>query len=274
LPRTPIIAGNWKMNKTVTQALQFVRELRPYLAEIAGVETVICPAFTALYPVREELSGHDIEIALGAQNVFWKASGAYTSQISPVMLVDIGVEYVIIGHSEPRGRFGVPEDTTEEDYYRYFGENNHTVNLKIIAALAHNLIPILCVGETLDERRAGKTDAIIRDQIGRGLKDVPTSEVTTRLVIAYEPVWAIGTGEVCDADEANRVCGMIRSEIGEHHGLEAAETVRIQYGGSMKPSNAAELLAKEHIDGGLIGGASLVPADFAGILKAATAMVS
>jgi triosephosphate isomerase len=267
--RTPIIAGNWKMNKTVSQALEFVRELRPLLADVAGVEVVICPPFTALYPVREELAGHDIEIALGAQTVFWKASGAYTSQISPIMLVDLGVEYVIIGHSEPRGRFGVPEENAEDEFYQYFGESDHTVNLKVKAALASDLVPILCVGETLAERQSGLTDSLIQEQLRKGLQGVSRTEAATRLVVAYEPVWAIGTGETCSADEANRVCGVIRAEIASLYDTDAAQSLRIQYGGSMKPSNAKELLAQEHIDGGLIGGASLVAADFAGILRAA-----
>jgi triosephosphate isomerase (TIM) len=257
------------MNKTVPQALAFVRELRPLVSGVSGVEIVLCPPFTALYAVREELASHDTAFALGAQGVFWKASGAYTSQISPVMLVDIGVEYVIIGHSEPRGRFGVPKEGANDEFYRYFGESDHTVNLKVNAALANNLSPILCVGETLDERRAGKTDSIIRDQLKLALDGVSRAEAATRLVIAYEPVWAIGTGETCDTSEANRVCGMIRSEFGSLYDAEAAMAIRIQYGGSMKPSNAAELLAQEHIDGGLIGGASLVPTDFAAIVKSA-----
>jgi len=163
----------------------------------------------------------------------------------------------------------VPKEGANDEFYRYFGESDHTVNLKVNAALANNLSPILCVGETLDERRAGKTDSIIRDQLKLALDGVSRAEAATRLVIAYEPVWAIGTGETCDTSEANRVCGMIRSEFGSLYDAEAAMAIRIQYGGSMKTSNAAELLAQEHIDGGLIGGASLVPTDFAAIVKSA-----
>jgi len=269
MPRIPIIAGNWKMNKTVPQALEFARALQPLLAGVAGVEIVLCPPFTALYPLREELAGSGSEIALGAQDCFWKASGAYTAQISPVMLVDLGVEYVIIGHSEPRGRFGVAEPGAEDDFYRYFGESDHTVHLKLVAALEQELCPILCVGETLAERREGQTDVVIQTQMQRALGGITAADIRTRLVIAYEPVWAIGTGETCDAPEANRVCGVIRAELAALYGPEIAGAVRIQYGGSMKPGNAAELLSQEHIDGGLIGGASLVPADFAGIVRAA-----
>ena len=269
MARIPIIAGNWKMNKTVPQALQLVRDLEPLLHGVAGVEVVVCPPYTALHSVREELATHDVAVGLGAQSCFWKASGAYTSQISPVMLVDLGVEFVIIGHSEPRGRFGVAEEGANDEFYRYFGESDHTVNLKVTAALANNLVPILCVGETLAERKAGQTDSIIQDQLKKALAGVSHADATVNLVIAYEPVWAIGTGETCDTAEANRVCGMIRSEIAGLYTSSIAEAVRIQYGGSMKPSNAAELLATEHIDGGLIGGASLVAADFAAIVKAA-----
>ncbi len=269
MPRIPIIAGNWKMNKTVPQALEFIRELHPLVEGVDGAEVVICPPFTAIYALREEIAGTDTNVTLGAQNVFWKASGAYTSQISPVMLVDLGVEYVIIGHSEPRGRFGVPEEGAEDNFYRYFGESDHTVNLKIIAALDHDLVPILCVGETLEERKANQTDSIIQKQLQKGLKGVSQANCAARMVIAYEPVWAIGTGETCDSAEANRVCGMIRAEIASLYDSPTADMIRIQYGGSMKPSNAKELLSQEHIDGGLIGGASLVASDFAQIVKAA-----
>jgi triosephosphate isomerase len=219
-----------------------------------------------LYPVAKLIEGTNIQ--LGAQGVFWKSSGAYTSQISVPMLTDIGVKYVIIGHSEPRGRFGVPEEGASEDVYKYFGESDHTVNLKVLATLKSGLNAIICVGETLDERKAGKTDSIVRNQVVRSIVDVDSAN-SGQITFAYEPVWAIGTGEVCGAAEADRVCGVIRDEIGEQLGKEIAGKIRIQYGGSMKPDNAVELLAAENIDGGLIGGASLKAADFAAIVKAA-----
>ena len=266
MSRKKIIAGNWKMNKTVHEALTLVAELKAQLIEFEGSDIVVVPPFTALYPVGLILE--DTNIDLGAQNIFWKASGAYTSQISGTMLIDVGVKYVIIGHSEPRGRFGVPEPDAPEDFYRYFGESDYTVNLKVLAALKSGLTPIICVGETLDERKAGNTDTVVRDQVIKSLNKVDTV-TSSHIIFAYEPVWAIGTGEVCDATEADRVCGVIRDEIANQLGKEVAEAVRIQYGGSMKPDNAAELLSKENIDGGLIGGASLKAADFAAIVKAA-----
>ena len=266
MSRKKIIAGNWKMNKTVPEALALVAELKVLLADLDAADVVIVPPFTALYPVG--LSIEDTNIDLGAQNIFWKASGAYTSQISAAMLTDVGVKYVIIGHSEPRGRFGVAEEGANADFYRYFGESDQTVNLKVLAALKAGLTPIICVGETLDERKAGNTDTIVRNQVIKSLNNVDSASSST-IVFAYEPVWAIGTGEVCDAAEADRVCGVIRDEIGNQLGKPVAEAVRIQYGGSMKPDNAVELLSKENIDGGLIGGASLKAADFTGIVKAA-----
>ncbi len=258
------------MNKTVGEALSFAQALQPLISDIHDVDIVLCPAFTALYPLGQELSKLQSSVELAAQNCFWKTSGAYTSQISPTMLTELGVLYVIIGHSEPRGRFGVAEEGANDDFYRYFGESDHTVNLKVNAALAAGLNPILCVGETLAERKVGSTDSIIQGQIQKALDGVNKSYASGKLVIAYEPVWAIGTGETCDAVEANRVCGVIRTEIESLYDSATAEAVRIQYGGSMKPSNAAELLSKQNIDGGLIGGASLVPADFAEIVKAAS----
>jgi triosephosphate isomerase len=266
MSRKKIIAGNWKVNKTVPEALALVADLKALLADMAGADVVVVPPFTALYPVG--LAVEDTNIDLGAQNIFWKPSGAYTSQISGPMLTDVGVKYVIIGHSEPRGRFGVPEKDAPADFYRYFGESDYTVNLKVIAALKNELIPIICVGETLDERKAEKTDSVIREQVIKALNNVDAGS-SNNIVFAYEPVWAIGTGEVCGATEADRVCGVIRDEIGNQLGKDVADAVRIQYGGSMKPDNAAELLSKPNIDGGLIGGAALKAADFAAIVKAA-----
>jgi triosephosphate isomerase (TIM) len=269
MPRKKIIAGNWKMNKTAPEAVQLVSELKEALSGLSSAEVVICPPFTAIYPVSEKLAGTNI--ALGAQNVFWKASGAYTGQISAKMLTDLNVTYVIVGHSEPRGRFGVPEENAEDEFYLYFGESDHTVNLKVHAALKGGLYPIICVGETLEERNQGQTDQIIQHQIVRALIGIESSTINN-IVFAYEPVWAIGTGEVCGADEADRVCGVIRKQVGTLLGAPASENIRIQYGGSMKPDNAVELLSKENIDGGLVGGASLKASDFSAIVRAAESL--
>ncbi|MBW3625712.1 MAG: triose-phosphate isomerase [Armatimonadetes bacterium] len=263
--RTPIIAGNWKMNNTVSQGLSLVEELKP-LAEGSRAEVVVCPPYTALHPVGEALQGTNIR--LGAQNLFWQKSGAYTGQISGPMLKDVGCDYVILGHSESRGRFGVEEEGMTEDLSQVFGDTDASVNRKAHAAFEHGLTPILCCGETLAERQAEATDAIIARQVQQALQGFSADQVR-QIVIAYEPVWAIGTGEVCESGEANRVCGHIRSTVESLHGSEAAQAVRIQYGGSVKPDNAAELLGQEHIDGALVGGASLKANDFAAIVNAA-----
>lgn len=265
--RKKIIAGNWKMNKTVKEAEHLIKELKPLLAGKHNADVVVCPPFTALYPVHKALHGTDI--ALGAQDVFWKSAGAYTSQIAPAMLTDVGVQYVIIGHSETRGRFGVPEPDLTEDVMRFYGETDASVNLKVKAALAAGLSPIVCVGETSDERQAGQTDAVVHGQTVEALRGVLAEDVGARVIFAYEPVWAIGTGAVCAPDEADRVCGLVRAAVRDSCDQSVADAVRIQYGGSMKPDNARELLAKSNIDGGLIGGASLKAADFAGIIDAA-----
>jgi triosephosphate isomerase len=264
--RVPIIAGNWKMNKTVAEAMELVAALRPRVAEIAGVMVVVCPPYTALAATHTALSGSAIH--LGAQDLFWKESGAYTGQVSATMLRDIGCAYVIIGHSETRGRFGVPEPEMTSEILAHFGESDATVNLKAKAALASGLIPIVCCGELLAERRAGQTDAVVRRQIERGLAGL-TAEQVSSMVLAYEPVWAIGTGEVCASDEADRVCGVIRGQVRRQFGASAADAVRIQYGGSVKPDNAADLLRRPEIDGALVGGASLKADDFAAIVRAA-----
>lgn len=264
--RKKIIAGNWKMNKTIGEALSLAESLKGLVGG-AGADVIVCPPYTALYPVAQALK--DTGIAVGGQGLFWKNSGAYTSYVSGPMLADAGATYVIVGHSETRGRFGVAEPDLTPELLRVFGDTDASVNLKTIAALANGLIPIVCVGETLDERRAGNTDDIVRAQVIAALKNVSGADVAERVVFAYEPVWAIGTGEVCAADEADRVCGVVRSTVAEAYGASVSESLRIQYGGSMKPDNAAELLSKPHIDGGLIGGASLKAADFAAIVAAA-----
>ena len=264
--RTPLIAGNWKMHKTLAEAVDFVKSLRAEVAGVENVEVIVCPPYTALYKVGKALAGSNIGI--GAQDVFWKAQGAYTSQVSPAMLVDAGCAYTIIGHSETRGRFGKVEEGITPTLLAHFGETDESVNVKLHAALEAGLKPIVCVGETIDERKAGRTDEVIRTQVQKGLKGL-TVDQAAEMVIAYEPVWAIGTGEVCDSTEANRVCGMIRSEVGAMFGVKAADGVRVQYGGSVKPDNAKELLGKPEIDGALVGGASLKVADFVAIVRSA-----
>jgi triosephosphate isomerase len=264
--RKKIIAGNWKMNKTVQEAFMLVQELKPLLADHSGADIVVCPPFTALHAVRQAIDGSGIR--LGAQGVFWKRSGAYTSSISPAMLVDVGVQYVIIGHSETRGRFGVAEEGFTDEILAYFGESNTTVNWKTVAALGSGLKPIVCVGETLAERKLGHTDAIVTQHVTLALDGIAAGDVANNLIFAYEPVWAIGTGEVCAADEADRICGLVRSTVADLYDAPTANAVRVQYGGSMKPDNAVELLAKPNIDGGLIGGASLKAPDFAAIVNA------
>jgi triosephosphate isomerase len=262
--RTPIIAGNWKMNKTASEAGALAQEIAP--AAGGGVEVVVCPPFTSICAALEAAQGTSLKIA--AQDMFWKESGAYTGQISPGMLTDLGVTHVVIGHSERRGRFGVPEEGFTPEVLALFGESDRTVNLKVKAALKHGITPIACCGETLDERRAGATDDVVSGQVERGLADL-TPEQVAATVIAYEPVWAIGTGETCASEEADRVCGVIRSTVGRLFGAEAAEAVRIQYGGSVKPDNAQDLLGRPNIDGALVGGASLKAADFLAIIRAA-----
>jgi triosephosphate isomerase len=263
--RRTIIAGNWKMHKTCDEAVALINELKPLIADRPDVEVIVCPPYTALYVSREAVAGSGI--GLGAQDVFWKEKGAYTSQIAPFMLTDLGVGYAIVGHSEARGRFGVPEPDFDETILRHFGDSDATVNRKLKAALDAGLTPICCVGETIDERRAGQTDDVVAQQTERALEGVGAALVPV-IVFAYEPVWAIGTGEVCDPEEADRVCGVIRSTVQQLYGPEASAEVHVQYGGSVKPDNAAELLSKPNIDGALVGGSSLKAADFAAIVNA------
>ena len=262
--RRPIIAGNWKMNKTDAEARSFVAELAGQVAG-AAAEVLVCPPFTAI--AGAVAASGDTAIGVGAQDLFWKESGAYTGQVAPGMLTAAGVRYVVIGHSERRGRFGVPEEGFTDEVLAVFGESDRTVNLKLHAALKHGLVPIVCCGETLRERQAERTDNVIAVQIERGLAGLSEDTVAS-IVIAYEPVWAIGTGETCAAEEANRVCGVIRRTVGQLYGA-AAAAVRIQYGGSVKPDNAADILSRSDIDGALVGGASLKVADFAAIIAAA-----
>ncbi|MCL4499683.1 MAG: triose-phosphate isomerase [Chloroflexi bacterium] len=265
MARKPFIAGNWKMNKTIEEGIALVNQLKDTLGDTQNVDVAVCPTFVSLASIAGALKGSNI--MLGAQDTFWKESGAWTRQVAPSMLKDAGCQWVIVGHSETRGRFGTVDDELAK-VLPYFGESDVTVNLKAKAVFASGLTPIIACGELLSEREAGKTDEVIVDQMKTCLAGF-TNEQAMKMVIAYEPVWAIGTGKVCDADEADRVCGVIRGVVKQMYGQDIAEAVRIQYGGSVKPDNAEELLGKENIDGALVGGASLKAADFAGIIRAA-----
>jgi len=248
--RKPIIAGNWKMHKTAAEAVGLVQELAPLVAKsVEKVTVVVCPPATALSRVADVLGGTGIH--LGAQNAHWEAQGAYTGDISLGMLQEFGVEYVIFGHSERR---------------QYFGETDETVNRKTKAALAAGVIPIVCVGETLEEREAGTTEARVGSQVRAGLAGL-SADQAAGLVIAYEPIWAIGTGRTASAADANTVCAFIRSTIAEVFGKAAADAVRIQYGGSVKADNIAELMGQSDIDGALVGGASLEATGFSKIVN-------
>lgn len=248
MSRRRIIAGNWKMNKTPSEAKALIDELLP-LVKNDAVDVVFCVPAIDLVPAVEAVKGSNV--AIGAENLYFEESGAYTGEISPNMLVDAGVKYVIIGHSERRG---------------YFAETDETVNKKVLKALEHELTPIICCGETLTQRKQGIYVDWIRMQIKIAFQNV-TADQAKKAVIAYEPIWAIGTGETATADQAQEVCAAIRQVIGEIYDTATADAIRIQYGGSMNAGNAAELLAKPDIDGGLIGGASLKP-DFGKIVNA------
>ncbi len=248
MARRKIVAGNWKMNKTPSQAAELIKELIPMVAD-ADVDVVICTPATDLAIATEMTKGTNI--AVGAENMHWEESGAFTGEISADMLLDLGVKYVIIGHSERR---------------EYFAETDETVNKKVKTAIAKGITPILCCGETLEQREMGIMPEHIRMQIKIAMLDV-TADQAKDVVIAYEPIWAIGTGKTATADQADEVCGIIRNVIAELYDAPTAEAIRIQYGGSMKPANAAELMSKPNIDGGLIGGAALKAEDFTGIVK-------
>ena len=264
--RTPIIAGNWKLNKTIAETTSFFSDFTAAVADASEVDIVIFPPLTALAAAKS--ASENSNIALGAQNLYWKESGAYTGEVSAPLLTDAGATYVLVGHSERRGRFGVPEPDLEGQAGNVFGDSDASVNLKTAAALKGGLTPIVCCGELLTERQNGHTDAVVENQISLAL-DGLSAEQVGGLVLAYEPVWAIGTGETCDAAEANRVCGVIRATVASQFGTAIGEAVRIQYGGSVKPETAKELLSMEHIDGALVGGASMKAESFAAIVKAA-----
>ena len=248
--RKKIIAGNWKMNKTPAEAKALVAAMKQKVAD-AACDVVVCPTAVCIPNVLEEVK--DSNIKVGAQNVHFMESGAYTGELAGNMLKELGVEYVIIGHSERR---------------QYFGETDETVNLRTKAAIKAGLTPIVCVGESLAEREQGITAETVCRQTKVAFLGID-AEAAKKVVIAYEPVWAIGTGKTATADQADEVCGIIRDTMQALYGTEVAEAVRIQYGGSMNAGNAAELLAKPNIDGGLIGGASLKAEDFSVIVAAA-----
>jgi len=247
--RRPILAGNWKMNKTTTEARDLVTKLAPLVAGVKDRDIVLAPPYTALQAVGEAARGTNM--ALAAQNLHWEDKGAYTGEISAEMLLDLGCKYVIIGHSERR---------------QYFGETDETVNKKVKQALKKGLLPIMCVGETLAEREAGKLDDVINRQVAGGLKDITAPDMT-KIVIAYEPVWAIGTGKTATPEQANDVHGLIRKKVKSLYTAEVADGLRIQYGGSVTPENVSQLMAKPDIDGALVGGASLKPESFAALVN-------
>lgn len=248
--RTKIVAGNWKMNKTASEATELITAIKAELEGVSGVDVVVCPPTTALKEAAAAVEGSSI--GLGAQNVHWAESGAFTGEVSTEMLKELGVKYVIIGHSERR---------------QYFGETNETVNKRTKAALAAGLTPLVCVGETLEERDSGQMESVVINQVKEGLAEL--EDDIGKIVIAYEPVWAIGTGRTASPAQAQEVHALIRRTLAEISSGDLANTIRIQYGGSMKPANAAELLSQPDIDGGLIGGAALEAESFAAIIKAA-----
>ena len=251
MARKKIIAGNWKMNKTPSEAVALVEELKPLVAN-EEVDVVFCVPAIDIVPVVEAAKGTNIQV--GAENMYFEESGAYTGEISPNMLVDAGVKYVVLGHSERRD---------------YFGETNEDVNKKVLKAFEHGITPIMCCGETLEQRELGYTETLLKYQTKMALTNV-TADQLKNVVIAYEPIWAIGTGKTATADQADEGNGYVRAAIAEAYGADVAETVTIQYGGSMNAKNADELTSKVNVDGGLIGGASLKAEDFSIIVKAAS----
>jgi len=244
--RVPMIAGNWKMNTTVSEATKLVNEMRPVLDEIDNVEKVLCPPFISLAAVKELLKGSSIK--LGAQNIYFEERGAYTGEISPLMLADL-CEFVIIGHSERR---------------QYFSETGEIVNKKVQAALRVGLKPILCIGERLEENESGRTEEVVTEQLRSSLAGI---DYLSDLVIAYEPVWAIGTGKAATGEQANETIGLIRRNIARSYNKEIAQDLRILYGGSVTAANAAEFISQPEIDGALVGGASLNATEFLSIVK-------
>jgi triosephosphate isomerase len=249
--RVPLIAGNWKMHGTLREAADLAGGILKQLEGLEGVEVVVCPPFPYLFRVREVLDGS--KVALGAQDCHWDEKGAYTGEVSPMMLKETGCRYVLLGHSERR---------------HIIGESNDQIGRKVKATLAHGLTPILCVGELLEERSMGVTYEVIDRQLSKGLGGLPAAEAAG-LVLAYEPVWAIGTGKTATPRQASEVHRYVRKELSKMFGEATARNIRILYGGSVKPDNIKDLMAEEDIDGALVGGASLDPATFAAIVRSA-----
>ncbi|MBL8775484.1 MAG: triose-phosphate isomerase [Acidimicrobiales bacterium] len=251
--RKPLISGNWKMHHNHFEAIQTVQKLSYALdaEDYLAVDVSVHPPFTDIRSVQTVIESDKMDMALGAQNCHWEDKGAFTGEVSPSMLAKLNVKYVIVGHSERR---------------ELFGETDEDVNRKARAVLAQQMTPILCCGETLEEREAGTTESKVEGQVRAGLAKI-TKEQVGGMVVAYEPIWAIGTGRTASAEDAQAVCGFIRGVVSSVAGAEAAATVRIQYGGSVKPNNAAELMGQPDIDGALVGGASLDPDDFSRIVR-------
>ncbi|MGG3571462.1 triose-phosphate isomerase [Bacillus gobiensis] len=247
--RKPIIAGNWKMNKTLGEAVSFAEEVKTSLPSSDKVDAVICSP--ALFLERLVESAKGTELKIGSQNLYFEESGAFTGEISPLALQDLGVQYSVIGHSERR---------------ELFAETDESVNKKAHAAFKYGIVPIICCGETLEEREAGRTNDLVADQVKKALAGL-TNDQIAESVIAYEPIWAIGTGKSSTAADANDVCSHIRNTVAEEFGKETAEKIRIQYGGSVKPANIKEYMAQSDIDGALVGGASLEPQSFLQLLE-------
>ncbi|CAN5224477.1 triose-phosphate isomerase [soil metagenome] len=253
MSRLPLQAGNWKMNLDHLEAIQLVQRLGYHLddTDYDRTEVVVCPAFTALRSVQTLIEGDRLRIRLGAQDCHWEESGSYTGAVSPRMLAKLDVSYVVCGHSERR---------------QLFGETDEVVNRKVRAVLAHGMTPILCVGESEEQRDEGRTESVVVGQVEACLDGVDTRQVAG-MVVAYEPIWAIGTGRTAGTDEAGATCAVVRAAVAERHGADAAEALRVQYGGSVKPGNIEELMRQPDIDGTLVGGASLDPDDFAVICR-------
>jgi triosephosphate isomerase len=250
--RTPIVAGNWKMHKTIAEAVELTRGVRRGVMDLEGVEVVLCPPFTALAVVRDTIG--PAKIGLGAQTMYFEEQGAFTGEVSPPMLAEL-CQYVILGHSERR---------------QFFGETDEGVNKKAKAALAHGLTPIICVGEHLEQNQAGETEAVVGGQVRAAFQGM-SSEEAAQVVVAYEPIWAIGTGLAAVPAEVNRIIALnIRGPLADTYGEAVAQSIRVQYGGSVKPDNMADFAIQSEIDGALVGGASLKADGFLGIIKAAS----
>ncbi len=253
--RKLFVAGNWKMNKNVREAVDLINSLKREIGDVAEVDVAVCPTFVCLAEAVDTAGESNIRV--GAQNMYWEANGAFTGEVAPGMLKDIGVTYVILGHSERR---------------QFFGDTNETVNKKIRAALAHGLLPIVCIGESLDEREAGQTMDVIKTQCEGSLHGLTAAEME-KITLAYEPIWAIGTGKTATSAQAQEVHAFIRGWLNKAFGAETADAVRIQYGGSVKAENTVELLSQPDIDGALVGGASLKADSFVGIIRNAVGIV-